>query len=79
MKQNACGWPMTDSCRPIPSGTRVHSYPAHVYAPLREVPPPWVRFGLYGLVARLLVGFLTQLVFLAFGLVRLISGLIKRP
>jgi hypothetical protein len=37
------------------------------------------RFGLYGLVAGLLVGFLTQLVFLALGLVRRISGLIKRP
>jgi len=75
----SCGWPRTGSCRPVPSGTRVHSYPAHVLSSIHEVPPPWVRFGLYGLVAGLLVGFLVQLAFLAHGLVRLISGRIKRP
>jgi hypothetical protein len=75
----SCGWPGTGSCRPIPSGTRVHSYPAYVLPSIHQVPAPWVRFGLYGLVAGLLVGFLVQLAFLAHGLVRLISGRVKRP
>ena len=75
----SCGWPRADSCRPVPSGTHVRSYPAYVIPSVHEVPPPWVRFGLYGLVAGFLLGFLVQLTFLALGLVRLISGRVKRP
>jgi len=75
----SCGWPRTGSCRPVPSGTRVRSYDEYVLPSVHQLPPPWVRFGLYRLAAGLLVGFLVQFAFLALGLVRLISGRIKGP
>jgi len=75
----SCSWPWTGYCVPLPAGTSVRSYPTSLYAPYPEVPPPWVRFGLAGLAAGLLAGWLVQLVFLALGLVRLIARRIKGP
>jgi hypothetical protein len=72
----SCGWPRSPAvCRPMPPGTGVARVSAaHVWDPLREVPPRWVRFGLYGLVAGVLLGLLTLLVR---GLVRLVRGVVR--